>query len=94
MRYRCRLSDIAEADLVRLPTPIRSYLVKHLRRLEKNPSALSIPSHFPYPEKCQLFHLPIYTHNATRHHLIVLFRYGQDEETLLIVGIGHSILSD
>jgi hypothetical protein len=94
MPFRCRLKREAEEDLAKLPKPLRRYVKRHLTRLADSPSALSIPSHFPYPEKCQLFHLPICKLSDTRHHLIVLFKYGQDERSLVIHGIGHSILGD
>ena len=94
MPFRCILSPTAEEDFVKLPKAIRDYIAEHLRLLAESPTTVSIPSHFPYPPSCQLYHLPPFHLNEKRYDLIILFKYGQDEESLQIAGIGYSISSD
>jgi hypothetical protein len=92
MTYQLVLSPEAESDLASFSPPIREHIVESLRRLAENPLALSRASHFPYPPNCQLFRPEPFFHEDDRHEFMVLFRYGQDEASLHIIGIGHYLL--
>jgi hypothetical protein len=83
------LSPTAADDLAKLKKPLRNHVVEHLSHLAKKPSSLSRAAVFPYPPSQQISHAPPLEHEGNIHHFVVLFRYGQDEESLHIVGIGH-----
>ena len=91
MSYGISLSADAEHDLARLPIPVRQFTLRQLENLADSPGTMSRRSHFPYREKCQLFTFN-YDHELQRWELAVLFQYGQDEQTLHILGIGRTVL--
>jgi hypothetical protein len=86
MSYKLRLSPEAEIDLRRLPPPVALFTARQLINLADDPTILSKPSHFPYPQGHQLMSCD-YDHESRRWFINVLFRYASDEATLEIVGI-------
>jgi len=92
MPYHLVLSPQAEQDLASFPPSLRKHVIDSLQHLAENPVAISRPSHFPYPPECQLFRPDPFFDETDRHELMVLFRYGQDEISLQIIGIGHYML--
>ena len=89
MSYRTILESPAKSDLAALPRPLQLVVRSELRRLAGSPVTLSRPAVFPYPPGSQLYHFHHDPGGDTWHHFVVLFRYGQDEATLHIIGIGH-----
>lgn len=87
MPYGMLLSADAEAAIARLPLPVRSYTLQQLENLCQTPAALSRRSHFPYPEKCQVFSFD-YDLEIVRWTVTALFQYGADEQTLHVIAIG------
>jgi hypothetical protein len=92
MAYNLILSPQAEQRLDALSPPVRAHVVVALEELAENPVSLSQASHFPYPPNCQLFRPEPLVDVEGRHEVMILFRYGQDEMSLQIIGIGHYIL--
>ena len=89
--YDIILSPGALDELVRLPLSVQNYVEQQLERLAADPMALGRRSAFPYPSNCQLFIPEPIILDQWRHDLTILFRFGQDENTLQIIGIGHMI---
>jgi hypothetical protein len=89
--YGIALSDEARHDLAKLPIPVRRRVFQHLEALGEYPTALSRRSHFPYREKCQISPFS-WDHENIRWEINVLFQYGQDEQTIHVICIGHSSL--
>ena len=91
MNYKIRLSSQARLDLLAFSPTLQDHLLHELDRFKAEPVTLSRKAHFPYPENCQLFRpAPLFV-ELERHEFMVLFRYGQDEQTLEIIGIGHYV---
>lgn len=89
MSYRIILSPKAEDQLAALESPLQNAVEAQLRRLAENPTGLSRRSVTPpWPPDCQLYEFG-HELDRRRHHFAVLFRYGVDEETLFVLGIGH-----
>jgi hypothetical protein len=86
MSYRAILSTNAEADLRRMPPALARFTLAQLRNLESDPTALSRRSHFPFRERCQVFHFD-YSDGAHHYVVNVLFQYATDEERLLILDV-------
>jgi hypothetical protein len=89
MNYEITLTPVAEDDLLRLPTPLQHFVVAELERLANAPVSLSRPSAFPYPPNCQLYHFSNPDFDGEYWDFTILFRYGQDERHLQVIGIGH-----
>jgi hypothetical protein len=90
MSYRAILSPNAQDDLRRMPPPVSIYTLSQLANLERNPTALSEPSHFPFREKCQIFSFD-YDFQGKRYFFNVLFEYGADEQTLFLSDIAWQV---
>jgi hypothetical protein len=93
MEYRLILSARAVADLARVPPDLRDFVQRHLSLLGRYPTVLSRPSAPPYPEGCQMDVFNARRDGVVIRTFVVLFRYGQDEETLWVLGIGHTPLA-
>jgi hypothetical protein len=89
MSYRLVYAPAAERDLERVPPALLDLVEHHMLRLATNPAALSRPSAFPYPPDCQLYQFDHDYGDGRRHVFAVLFRYGADEQSLRVLGIGH-----
>lgn len=81
------LPDAAET-LATLPVQVAELLYRHLEsRLAPDPSAVSQPSHFPYP-----IDVPAYKTELefvdVHYYFHVMFRFAQDEKSLHIIRIG------
>ena len=89
MRYRLVYSERAETRLAELPPALLNFVESELLRLADNPATLSRPSVSPpYPPNFQMYSFSHPQFDGLRWHFTVLFRYGADEMTLLIHGIG------
>jgi mRNA-degrading endonuclease RelE of RelBE toxin-antitoxin system len=89
MSYQIALSTEAQHTLARLPAPIRLFTAGQLEKLASDPTGLSRPSRFPYRAKCQLFQFDT-EHDGKIWELTTMFQYGQDEQTIHVIAIGHS----
>src|SRR5689334_1178721 len=89
MSYRVELSAAAEAELEALPPDLQDIVRVGLIDLSADPVSQSRPAPFPFPPVGQLHHIKHDIGAETWHFFTILFRYGQDEETLHVVGIGH-----
>src|SRR5207253_9014799 len=89
MSYEIILMPRAESDLMALPVHHQNFVETQLGRLAQSPVSLSRPAVFPYPPGSQIYEFDDDSGEETWHHFAVLFRYGQDEATLYVVGIGH-----
>jgi mRNA-degrading endonuclease RelE of RelBE toxin-antitoxin system len=90
--YAIFLSIEARHHLARLPAPVQRFCVRQLIILGDDPTLLSKPSRFPYREKCQIYRIGC-SYQNDRWELCALFQYGQDEQTIFVIGIGFSKLS-
>lgn len=91
VNYRLDLRPAARADLARLPRSLRLVAGNALLDLAENPVGKGRPAVFPYPSGSLVSHV---IHDEghdfeTWHGFTILFRFGQDEQTLVILGIGH-----
>jgi len=85
MSYGVALAPEALEDLAKLPLGIRARVEQALVRLAESPTALSRPSHFPYvPAQAYELH---YQLESTEYFVTILFRYAQDEQTLIVLAI-------
>ena len=87
MSYGIDLSTEAQHKLARLPIPVRQQTFRELQRLAASPTALSRPSHFPFPERGQLFDFSMDS-EGRRWTIYIMFQFGQDERTLHVGNIG------
>ena len=88
MPYQIRLDEPAATDdFDALPLRVQEYCVRQLRILAEDPTALSSRSRFPYIEACQIFQFGcIFAQEV--FDMCAVFQYGQDEETIFVLGIG------
>ncbi len=93
MDYQVRLTSVARRDLLRIPDFLQDFVADHLAELAKCPSEMSrsvvSPPFAPGGMMCNFtLSLPGSVHSFT-----ILFKYGVDEITLIITGIGYSDLN-
>lgn len=91
MKYRISLSPDAAATLTRLAADLRIIVEAHLDRLGESPTRYSRPSVFAFPPGSQLSTFEHKDASGDLHCFNVQFRYGQDEQTLQVIAIGHYI---
>lgn len=90
MGYQVKLSPEFAESFRNLPRSIWDFVKNHIHTLASDPVNLSRRSALPYPPNCQLYHLqPPCSAEGYRHHLTILFRYGQDETSIELIGLGH-----
>jgi hypothetical protein len=89
MPYRAILDIEARHDLARLPKAVYNHVIHELSRLAADPVGLSVRSHFPFREKCQLFPFD-FDDPPDCWEFNALFQYGQDEQTIYILAVGIS----
>jgi len=77
--------------LLNLPLPLQNYAEQRLHQLAHNPASLSRAAAFPYPPGSQIFQPEALLLDDDSHELTFLFRFGQDEVTLVVLGIGHLV---
>jgi mRNA-degrading endonuclease RelE of RelBE toxin-antitoxin system len=92
MSYDVVLMPRAEAHLNSIPEEFRLIIETKLQDLAEAPVSLSRPAVFPYPPGSQLYEFDVDYGGSFWDHFAILFRYGQDESTLIVIGIGHSKL--
>lgn len=85
---RIKLSEDSAATIARFPNEVRNEIRAELLRLSENPATLSRPSVMPFPAGYQMYQFRV-EYDGDIHFFTVLFRYGDDEETLIIPAIGH-----
>ena len=89
MNYRAILSTGAAEAIANLPVQLRNTVHIELQRLCQAPTTLSRRSVTPpYPPGYQLFTFDAVVAGEI-HYFSVLFKYGQDEQTIFVHGIGH-----
>jgi hypothetical protein len=91
--YTLVLTPEAEHHLSRFPLPVQKFIVRELDILGKYPTSLSTRSYFPYRERCQLFRIAC-LYLEERWEMFALFQYGQDEQTIYVIGICFSKMPD
>lgn len=89
MSFRAILAPTAADDIARLDVWLRNVVHEELLRLCESPATLSRRSVSPpYPPGYLQFEFNR-VFGDKGHYFVVLFRYGQDEETIHIHAIGH-----
>ncbi len=89
MSHRAILSTRAAQELANLPVQLRNTVHIELERLCEAPTTLSRRSVTPpYPPGYQLFTFDAVV-AVEVHYFSILFKYGQDEKSLFVHGIGH-----
>jgi hypothetical protein len=89
MPFGVVMSQTAKRELERLPPALQDHIVNAIEQLAANPMQLSRPSVFPWPATQQLFRPDPVDEEGIRHEFVILFRYGQDEQTICVNNIGH-----
>jgi hypothetical protein len=84
MNYRAILTANSQDDIRRMPPAVARFTLLQLKNLQESPTSLSVRSHFPFREKCQLFSFD-YDWEGRRYFINVLFQYGTDETRLIIL---------
>lgn len=85
MSYSLILTVAAEAQLRALPEPLGGFVREQIQRLRQSPSALSRPASVLHA-RGQLFEFH-YDRGGVSVWVSVIFRYGQDEQTLHVEDI-------
>jgi hypothetical protein len=81
MSYALDLTSLARRQLQSQPEPLRTYIFSALERLAVSPASFgSRPSTIPLGQSAEIE----YRHEGVVLWISVVFRYGQDEETLHI----------
>jgi len=89
MTYTALLSSKAEDQLRNLPILLQESVIEHLEILCTSPTAVSRPTYTPpFPPNRQMYEFYL-IESGMKHRFVVVFQYGQDEEHLWILGIGH-----
>jgi hypothetical protein len=65
-----------------------------LQFLAESPASLSRGASFPHPADSQVYEFDVDDPfcSGRWHHFAVFFRYGQDEQTISVIAIGHTPL--
>ncbi len=92
MRYEVLLTEQAEADLLGLPSHLQQFLSRRLEELGDSPSRKSRPSVSPPHPPNFMLHETVYSVGGERWHFAILFRYRQDEKSILVNSIGYQRL--
>jgi hypothetical protein len=90
MGYDIELESEALADLARLDPVLASLLLDEIDRCAVNPTRYSRRAGLPYLPY-QRFEIRL-VHEGVTHFFAVLYQYGQDEQTLHVRFIGHSVI--
>jgi hypothetical protein len=80
MAYALVVTPAAEAQLSALPIPLAQFVRQQLQLLIQATSALSKPAPILHP-RGKLFEIH-YDHAGASAWVSIIFRYGQDEQTL------------
>jgi hypothetical protein len=90
MNYEILFTDEGERNLLTVPLELVNVFEEHLQRLAAHPATLSHRGNdFLSPPNAQIFHFEVATYDGGSHVFNVFFRYGMDEHSLWIIGIGH-----
>jgi hypothetical protein len=85
---QARLDAQAEKNLLRLPQPVKTHVMREIRRLAANPTGFSRPATFPHALTGQLFDTRI-TVGKIDHFITLMFQYSSDEKYIDINWIVH-----
>lgn len=90
MSYAILLSTEARHHLARLSPALRNQTLRQLDVLGEWATLLSVPSHFPFRENCQLFLFDAVAEDGAEWDINVMFRYGADEQFIEVLAIGFA----
>lgn len=90
MSYAILLTTEARHHLARLPAAVRNQTIKQLDVLSEWATELSVPSHFPFRENCQLFLFDATNADGSEWDLNVMFQYASDEQSIHVLAIGFA----
>jgi hypothetical protein len=93
MSYAIDITPEAAGDLAPLPVQVSIEVERRLNELAQDPVGLSRPSHFPYPVNAQAFKFD-YEFDDVQYAFHVLFKYGQNEQTLHILMIAVQMIGE
>jgi len=93
MRYEAVLRQEAVDDLdkLALSAVVLSAFFDGLARLEEDPINLSRRPTFPFAGLNALMHHIAFRESEGKHFFTVFFHFGQDEKTLIVTHIGHTL---
>jgi hypothetical protein len=89
VNYRIDLSRAARETLLNLPDELRVRVGQKLLDLGVSPTTLGHPAKFPYPPTCQIYEFDVDLGQETWDHFSIHFRYGGDEQSLIVLAIGR-----
>jgi mRNA-degrading endonuclease RelE of RelBE toxin-antitoxin system len=88
--YKIVLTRSAESEIDRLSPDVRELLKRELKRLARNPFGLARKTVSPpYPAGGMMREFDARTVDGVMHYFVVLFWFAEDEERLIIHGVGH-----
>jgi hypothetical protein len=87
--YTLLYTPTAERDLEKVQAGLLDFVEQQLLRLAESPASVSVPSVLPFPPNCQMFRFAHPDFEGSRWNFVVLFRYGADEQSLHILGVGR-----
>ena len=91
MSYGIAFTSRAEDEFLALAPHLQTFVAARLAELGRSPTVLGRRSPSPpYPPGFMLYEFEYGPAAGERHHFAILFRYGQDEVTLHVIGIGHT----
>lgn len=92
MSYSVEFAPPADEVLAQLPPLVASGVLDGIDRLARDPLGLGKPSHFPCRPGRQMYQFWIEA-EGTRWWITVFFRYGQDEERIVILDVTAQAMS-
>ena len=94
MSYRVVLQPRAKEALRSCSRLLMLKVADRLQFLAESPTSLSHGASFPHPADSQVYEFDLDDPFSSDgwHHFAVFFRYGQDEETISVIAIGHTSL--
>ena len=92
MSYSVDCAPPADETLAQLPPLVARGVLDGTDWLAQDPLGLGKPSHFPYRPGRQMYQFWIEA-EGTRWWITVFFRYGQDEERIVILDIAAEAMT-
>jgi len=72
------------------PLDVIDCLDSHLRKLADDPTKLGRRACFPFPPKGQMYNFRCNS-NGKRYYFVAFFYFGEDERTLCVYKVTHSV---
>jgi hypothetical protein len=91
MSYEPFVTAEVAAKIDAQPGPVALFIKRQIIAIADSPTALSIPSYFPYVPASQIVECD-YDHAGDRYYIIILFRYADDERTIRVFGVNVFVL--